>query len=60
MHSFCVDDSLADGIYELVAEQEGGDQQPSEIEFEIEQDPNQSSEEPKAAEGKHRSMEPFI
>ena len=50
-----VDESLADGVYELVAEQ-GGDLQLPEGEFDLEQDPNQSSEEPKAAEGKHRSM----
>ena len=54
-----VDDSLADGVYELVAEQEGGDQQPSEIGFGLEQDPNQSSVEPKAAEGKHRTCALF-
>ena len=51
-----VDFSLADGVYELVPEQE--EQQQALTPFELEQDPNQSLEEPKAAEGKHRSMNP--
>ena len=51
-----VDNMLADGVYQLVAEQEDH-RQPQ---FELEQDPNQSSKEPKAAEGKHRSMSPYL
>ena len=54
-----VDITLADGVYELVAEQEEDHQQPL-TQFELEQDPNQSSEEPKAAEGKHQSMSPYL
>ena len=53
-----VDNSLADSVYELVLEQE--EQQQALNPFELEQDPNQSSEEPKAAEGKHRSMVPYL
>ena len=52
-----VDNSLADGVYELVAEQEEHQQAPTQ--FELDQDPSQVSEEPKAAEGKHRSMSPL-
>ena len=54
-----VDESLADGVYELVAEQEAAEKELSEIGFGLEQDPNQSSEEPKAAEGKHRTYALF-
>ena len=53
-----VDNSLADGVYELVPEQE--DQQQAPTQFELDQDPSQVSEEPKAVEGKHRSMSPLL
>ena len=53
-----VDNSLADGVYELVPEQE--DQQQAPTQFELDQDPCQVSEEPKAVEGKHRSMSPYL
>ena len=56
-----VDLALADGVYHLVPEQEQEQQQqPAPSQFAPEQDPNQSSEEPKAAEGKHRSMVPYL
>ena len=55
---FRVDSSLADGVYDLVPEQE--EQQQAPAQFEHEQDPSQVSEEPKAAEGKHRSMVPYF
>ena len=58
MHSR-VDNTLADGVYTLVAEHEEIQQQ-QQFELEPERDPNQSSEEPKAAEGKHRSMSPYL
>ena len=51
-----VDSSLADGVYDLVPEQEEHQQAPSQ--FELDQDPSQASEEPKAVEGKHRSINP--
>ena len=54
-----VDLALADGVYHLVPEQEQ-EQQPVPSQFTPEQDPNQSSEEPKAAEGKHQSMVPYL
>ena len=55
-----VDLALADGVYHLVPEQEQEQepqqqQAPSQLER---QDPSQVSEEPKAVEGKHRSMVP--
>ena len=52
-----VDLALADGVYHLVPEQEQH-QQPVPTQFELDQDPSQVSEEPKAAEGNHRSMVP--
>ena len=64
-----VDFALADGVYELVQEQEQQqrqaptpfeqqqEQEPSQFER---QDPSQVSEEPKATEGKHRSMVPYF
>ena len=52
-----VDLALADGVYRLVPEQEQQQQQ-APTQFELEQDPSQVSEEPKAVEGKHRSMVP--
>ena len=55
---FRVDLSLADGVYELVPEQD--EQQQAPTQFELDQDPSQVSEEPKAAEGKHRSMVPYF
>ena len=53
-----VDLALADGVYHLVPEQE--QQQPAPSQFELDQDPSQVSEEPKAVEGKHRSMVPYF
>ena len=65
-----VDLALADGVYELVAEPEQEQQQQAPTQFEpqqqeqkptqflFDQDPSQVSEEPKAIEGKHRSMVP--
>ena len=51
-----VDSSLADGVYDLVPEQESQQQAPTQ--FGLDQDPSQASEEPKAVEGKHRSINP--
>ena len=56
---FRVDLALADGVYELVAEQEQQQQQ-APTQSELYQDPSQVSEEPKAVEGKHRSMVPYF
>ena len=56
-----VDLALADGVYHLVPEQEQEQeqqQQQAPTQFELDQDPSQVSEEPKAAEGKHRSINP--
>ena len=55
---FRVDLALADGAYELVQEQEQQQQAPTQFQFDP--DPSQVSEEPKAAEGKHRSMVPYL
>ena len=55
-----VDLALADGVYHLVPEQEQQQQQPAPTQFELDQDPSQISEEPKAVEGKHRSMVPYF
>ena len=52
-----VDLALADGVYHLVPEQE---QQQAPTQFELEQDPSQVLEEPKATEGKHRSVVPYL
>ena len=53
-HCIRVGDSLADGLYELVAEPES-ETQPEFVLGGV-QDPDQSLEEPKASEGKHWSM----
>ena len=53
---FRLDNALADRVYELVAEQEEGEEQP-EIFIEGE-DPNQSSEEITMIEGKHQCITP--
>ena len=53
---FHVDLALADGVYELVQEQEQQQQAPTQ--YELDPDPSQVSEEPKAVEGKHQSMVP--
>ena len=54
-----VDLALADGVYHLVPEQEQEQQQQqAPTQFQFDQDPSQVSEEPKAVEGKHRSMVP--
>ena len=56
-----VDLALADSVYHLVPEQEQQRQQlPAPFQFAPEQDPSQVSEEPKAAEGKHQSMVPYL
>ena len=66
-----VDLALADGVYHLVPEQEQEQQQQQPTQFEpqqeqkptqflFDQDPSQVSEEPKAAEGKHRSIGPLF
>ena len=56
-----VDLALADGVYELVQEQEQQrQQQQAPTQFQFDQDPSQVSEEPKAVEGKHRSMVPYF
>ena len=59
-----VDLALADGVYHLEQEeqQQEQEQQPQQeqepTQFQTDQDPSQVSEEPKAVEGKHRSMVP--
>ena len=55
-HGISLDHSLADGVYELVPEQEP-EVAKLEANLVLEEDLNQRSEEPKAApEGKHQSM----
>ena len=53
-----VDNSLPDGTYELVPESESEQIEADANLIEVAEDPNQSSEEPKASaqEGKHRSI----
>ena len=53
-----VDTSLPDGTYELVPESESEQREADINLIEVAEDPNQSSEEPKASalEGKHRSI----
>ena len=56
-----VDLALADAVYQLVPEQEQEQQhQQAPTQFELEQDLGQAAEEPKAVEGKHRSMVPYF
>ena len=61
-----VDPTLADGVYQLVPQQEQQQLQESTqfeqepTQFQTDQDPSQVSEEPKAIEGKHRSMVPYF
>ena len=56
-----VDLALADGVYHLVPEQEEEQQQQqAPTQYELDPDPSQVSEEPKAVEGKHRSMVPYF
>jgi hypothetical protein len=55
--------SFADGTYELVPESESEQREAQLNQNEITEDPNQSSEEPKASfaqEGKSRSINPII
>jgi hypothetical protein len=56
-----VDTVLPDGDYELVAEAEGEQQEAKVNAAIVEEDPDQSPEEPKACaqEGKHRSISLF-
>jgi len=53
---FHVENVLADGVYNLVPESEGEQAETNFIVADIEQDPSQDSEGPKASEGKHRSI----